>query len=95
MLQEDVVQPLLVTSSAINLACECVRMILKIGVSVASAHLCEMQSTLGRHGSLQLDTATSWLSVVHSLPAMKGVCLLSLCRCATCWKAERPGRGFD
>eukprot|EP00891_Asterochloris_glomerata_P008829 jgi/Astpho2/8829/fgenesh1_pm.00129_%23_7_t len=30
MLQEDVVQPLLVTSSAINLACECVRMILKI-----------------------------------------------------------------
>ena len=32
MLQEDVVQPLLVTSSAINLACECVRMILKIGV---------------------------------------------------------------
>mmetsp|Transcript_24694 Transcript_24694/g.58777 ORF Transcript_24694/g.58777 Transcript_24694/m.58777 type:complete len:125 (-) Transcript_24694:160-534(-) len=30
MLEENVIQPLLVTSSAINLACECVRMILKI-----------------------------------------------------------------
>jgi T-complex protein 1 subunit delta len=30
MLEENVVQPLLVTSSAITLATECVRMILKI-----------------------------------------------------------------
>jgi hypothetical protein len=30
MLEEDVVQPLLVTSSALTLATECVRMILKI-----------------------------------------------------------------
>jgi T-complex protein 1 subunit delta len=30
MLEENVVQPLLITSSAISLACECVRMILKI-----------------------------------------------------------------
>ena len=30
MEEENVVQPLLVTSSAINLSCECVRMILKI-----------------------------------------------------------------
>lgn len=30
MAEENVVQPLLVTSSAVNLACECVRMILKI-----------------------------------------------------------------
>lgn len=30
MLEENVVQPLLVTTSAVNLACECVRMILKV-----------------------------------------------------------------
>ena len=30
MLEENVVQPLLVTSSALTLACECVRMILKV-----------------------------------------------------------------
>lgn len=30
MMEENVVQPLLITSSAISLACECVRMILKI-----------------------------------------------------------------
>ena len=31
MLDENVVQPLLVSTSAINLATECVRMILKVG----------------------------------------------------------------
>ena len=31
MMDENVVQPLLVTTSAITLACECVRMILKVG----------------------------------------------------------------
>ncbi|DBB14801.1 TPA: T-complex protein 1 subunit delta [Trebouxia sp. C0006] len=31
MMEANVVQPLLVTTSAITLACECVRMILKIG----------------------------------------------------------------
>ena len=30
MLEENIVQPLLVTSSALTLACECVRMILKV-----------------------------------------------------------------
>lgn len=33
MLEESVVQPLLVTTSALNLATECVRMILKVGHS--------------------------------------------------------------
>ena len=34
MLEENIVQPLLVTSSALTLACECVRMILKVCISV-------------------------------------------------------------
>lgn len=35
MMDENVVQPLLVTTSAITLACECVRMILKVRQPVA------------------------------------------------------------
>lgn len=39
MLQENVVQPLLVTTSAIDLATECVRMILKVTASSISQML--------------------------------------------------------
>lgn len=36
MLDENVVQPLLVTTSALNLATECVRMILKVRLCTAT-----------------------------------------------------------
>lgn len=41
MLEENVVQPLLVSTSALNLATECVRMILK----VSSCHITWLMST--------------------------------------------------
>ncbi len=37
MLDENVVQPLLVSTSAINLATECVRMILKVSSQLSSS----------------------------------------------------------
>ena len=40
MLEESVVQPLLVTTSALNLATECVRMILKVDL-LMSVPLCK------------------------------------------------------
>lgn len=49
MMDENVVQPLLVTTSAITLACECVRMILKVRQSVAlsvSLQQCSRMSNL-------------------------------------------------
>ncbi len=44
MLEENIVQPLLVTSSALTLACECVRMILKVRPSWPSGR-CPAVST--------------------------------------------------
>ena len=40
MMEENVVQPLLVTTSAITLACECVRMILKVcAINSSTQHI--------------------------------------------------------
>ena len=49
MLEESVVQPLLVTTSALNLATECVRMILKVDLLI-SVSLCK-QRCIGVVGS--------------------------------------------
>ena len=62
MMQENVVQPLLVTTSAITLACECVRMILKVcAINSSTQHNIAVgfqSSCSGKHNECLLCCST-------------------------------------
>ncbi len=68
MMEENVVQPLLVTTSAITLACECVRMILKVCVTQVSNMSIKLPSNCtGKHNNCLLCYATRLLDASKSI----------------------------
>ena len=71
MLEERVVQPLLVSTSALTLATECVRMILKIGAAACTLPV----------GDAAAPPASLLHSQVDNKPAGCALTVLSLCLC--------------
>lgn len=66
MLVENVVQPLLVTTSALTLACECVRMILKVGP--CHTHSCFLSNSLLHIVTLSSNPLPC--HILHTVPCL-------------------------
>ena len=77
MMEENVVQPLLVTTSAITLACECVRMILKV---------CAINSIIQHSSRLQVSCAGKHNDCLFCCTTR----LLDASKCYTLYKTMMP-----